>query len=144
MTNTYGVPRYGEANPATFAVVTFPFLFAIMFGDWGHGSLIFIVGLLLVLGNDYMGVHDGMRGVLPFRYLVFMMGFFSMYMGLLYNEFFAIPSDWFGTCYNDDLSDPLYKSAIDDGGAINFLPKGYKGIADENENIGRGCTYLFG
>ena len=28
-----------------------------------------------------------------------MMGFFSCYNGLLYNEFFAIPNDWFGSCY---------------------------------------------
>ena len=29
-----------------------------------------------------------------------MMGFFSCYNGLLYNEFFAIPNDWFGSCYD--------------------------------------------
>jgi len=34
------------------------------------------------------------------RYLLLMMGFFSMFTGLLYNEFFAIPNDWFGSCYN--------------------------------------------
>lgn len=33
--NTYGVPRYGEANPALFTTVTFPFLFGVMYGDMG-------------------------------------------------------------------------------------------------------------
>jgi len=49
ITNTYGVPNYGEANPAVFTIVTFPFLFAVMFGDYGHGSLILLVGSILVL-----------------------------------------------------------------------------------------------
>ena len=33
--NTYGVPRYREANPALFTAVTFPFLFGVMYGDIG-------------------------------------------------------------------------------------------------------------
>jgi len=41
-----------------------------------------------------------MRDVLKARYLLLGMGFFAMYNGLLYNEFFAIPNDWFGSCYN--------------------------------------------
>ena len=30
--NTYGVPRYGEVNPALFYIATFPFLFGVMYG----------------------------------------------------------------------------------------------------------------
>jgi len=46
------VPSYKEANPAAFAIVSFPFLFAVMFGDYGHGSLIFFLGLILTLFHD--------------------------------------------------------------------------------------------
>jgi|LauGreDrversion4_2_1035121.scaffolds.fasta_scaffold36006_6 V-type H+-transporting ATPase subunit a len=53
ITNTYGIPDYGEANPACFTIVLFPFLFAVMFGDYGHGSLILFIGTILVLGHDY-------------------------------------------------------------------------------------------
>jgi V-type H+-transporting ATPase subunit a len=40
LVSTYGIPRYGEINPAVFTIVTFPYLFGIMFGDIGHGVII--------------------------------------------------------------------------------------------------------
>lgn len=45
--NTYGVPTFGEANPAVFTVVSFPFLFGVMFGDIGHGLLLLVAAALL-------------------------------------------------------------------------------------------------
>ena len=53
-----------------------------------------------------------------------MMGFFSIYHGLIYNEFFAVPHNWFGTCFNP--------GAFDEGG--KDIP--YK---DGND-----CVYKFG
>jgi len=47
--DTYGIPRYKEANPALFTTVTFPFLFGVMFGDIGHGSLLLIVASMIVM-----------------------------------------------------------------------------------------------
>ena len=42
--NTYGYPRYRELNPGIFTIVTFPYLFAIMFGDILHGLILLIIG----------------------------------------------------------------------------------------------------
>jgi len=41
-----------------------------------------------------------------------MMGFFSVYMGLIYNEFFAIPYDWFGTCYDTTILHMTIQTAV--------------------------------
>jgi V-type H+-transporting ATPase subunit a len=79
-------------------VVTFPFLFAVMFGDYGHGSLILFAGTMMVLFNDYLQ-KTPLRSIQGQRYLFMMMGFFSCYNGLLYNEWFAIPYPWFNSCY---------------------------------------------
>ena len=48
---TYGTPTYKEINPTVFNMVTFPFLFGIMFGDIGHGGLLFLFGVFLCLGK---------------------------------------------------------------------------------------------
>lgn len=48
ITNTYGVPRYQEANPSFFTLITFPFLFGVMFGDIAHGLIAFLFGVFLI------------------------------------------------------------------------------------------------
>ena len=97
--NTYGIPNYKEVNPGVFAVISFPFLFGVMFGDMGHGLLILLVGSLLVLFSDRMK-GGSMEAVRSARYLLFFMGISAFFNGMIYNEAFAIPIDLYGSCYD--------------------------------------------
>ncbi|CAN0039443.1 unnamed protein product [Ectocarpus sp. 4 AP-2014] len=101
--DTYGVPRYKEANPALFTAASFPFLYGIMFGDIGHGTVIMFLGLFLVFtygsvaGRRDLGELAG--GLYLARYMITMMGFFSVYAGLIYNDFFSLPLNLFGSSW---------------------------------------------
>lgn len=56
MVSFYGsVARYQEANPAVYTIITFPFLFAVMFGDWGHGICLLLGALFLISRESKLG-----------------------------------------------------------------------------------------
>ena len=103
--NTYGIPMHKEINPAVFAIVTFPFLFGVMFGDVGHGSLLLFVGMLLCVLHSKLKDNLALEGIFMMRYIFLMMGFFAVFCGLIYNEFFAIPMSIFGgSTYETDVT----------------------------------------
>jgi len=109
--NTYGIPRYREINPGLFAIATFPFLFGVMFGDIGHGALLFLAGLYLVIFKK--AIEDDktsmLRLLIPARYLILLQGFFAFYCGLIYNDFMSLTFNLFGTCYTSESADALNK-----------------------------------
>ncbi|XP_043702554.1 V-type proton ATPase subunit a1-like isoform X2 [Telopea speciosissima] len=97
--DAYGVARYQEANPVVYTVITYPFLFAVMFGDWGHGICLLLGALILIarerrLGSQKLGSF--MELAFGGRYVILLMAVFSIYCGLIYNEFFSVPFHIFG------------------------------------------------
>jgi V-type H+-transporting ATPase subunit a len=99
---TYGTPNYKEVNPTTFNMVTFPFLFGIMFGDIGHGFLLFLFGAYLCLRNEeILKSNRALSPLLKARYLFLLMGFFATYCGFIYNDMMAMPLNLFGSCYEN-------------------------------------------
>ena len=121
--NQYGIPNYFEINPGYFTIITFPFLFGIMFGDMGHGLILLIITIYLfylankgrrnnVINSDILPQNNFEQNILDsnedsmlkscvqFRYFFLICSIFAIFCGLMYNEFFSIPLDFFGTCYN--------------------------------------------
>uniref|UniRef100_A0A0D3HBT3 V-type proton ATPase subunit a n=2 Tax=Oryza barthii TaxID=65489 RepID=A0A0D3HBT3_9ORYZ len=97
--DAYGIAKYQEANPGVFTIVTFPFLFAIMFGDWGHGICLLLATLYLIIREKKLAsqkLDDIMDMMFGGRYVILMMSLFSIYTGLIYNEFFSVPFELFG------------------------------------------------
>ena len=76
-----------------------------MFGDICHGSLLIIVGLILIVlrkrasEKDLLDSESTLAALFKVRHVILLMGMFSTYCGLLYNDFASIPLDVFGTCY---------------------------------------------
>ena len=101
--DTYGIPRYKEVNPGLFSVISFPFLFGIMFGDIGHGFLLILLALYTELNYNKIKNSDSiLNNLLQYRYILLLMGFFSFFCGLIYNDFMSIPLSFFSSCYIND------------------------------------------
>lgn len=87
-----------------FTVVTFPFLFGIMFGDIGHGFVLFLVGSFMCLFSEkFKAMGPTMEAILSMRYILVLMGIFATFAGLIYNDLMAIPLWLWDSCY--DLKD---------------------------------------
>ena len=126
--NAYGTAKYQEVNPGLPTIVTFPFLFAVMFGDLGHGFLMFCAAVAMIYWEKPLKkVRDEIFSMAYYgRYIMLMMGIYSMYTGLIYNDIFS-------------RSMSLFKS-----GWEWHLPEGYK----EGDSISavkvEGHRYPFG
>jgi V-type H+-transporting ATPase subunit a len=98
--DSYGKPNYREFNPGLFTIITFPFLFAIMFGDVGHGFLMVLGAAYLIYNEEKMKKQKKMsemiRIVFGGRWVVLLMGLFSIYVGFIYNEVFSLPLPMWG------------------------------------------------
>ncbi|OIW15761.1 hypothetical protein TanjilG_04296 [Lupinus angustifolius] len=97
--DAYGVARYQEANPAVYTTIIFPFLFAVMFGDWGHGICLLLGALVLIARESKLNTQklgSFMEMLFGGRYVLLLMSLFSIYCGLIYNEFFSVPFHIFG------------------------------------------------
>uniref|UniRef100_A0A8C4HVI0 V-type proton ATPase subunit a n=1 Tax=Dicentrarchus labrax TaxID=13489 RepID=A0A8C4HVI0_DICLA len=99
--DAYGIGNYREINPAPYTIITFPFLFAVMFGDMGHGVLMTCVALYLVIRESRLlsqkSDNEMFNMVFAGRYIILLMGIFSIYTGIIYNDCFSKSLNMFGS-----------------------------------------------
>lgn len=98
--DSYGTPSHDEVNGGAFYCM-YPFLFGIMFGDVGHSFIYLLVALAIIFGANKIKKSMGDTGemILAFRWFLLFMAVCGIYCGFIYNEWFGIPIDFFGSKY---------------------------------------------
>lgn len=90
LVKSYGVPRYGEFDPALPFAFTYLLLFGAMFGDIGHGGIILLLSLLFAGKLGRMAWVGGAAGTV------------SMLFGVLYGSIFGY----------EDILEPVWLSPL--------------------------------
>uniref|UniRef100_A0A3P8N7Z6 V-type proton ATPase subunit a n=1 Tax=Astatotilapia calliptera TaxID=8154 RepID=A0A3P8N7Z6_ASTCA len=125
--DAYGIGSYREINPAPYTIITFPFLFAVMFGDMGHGLLMTCAALYLVIRESRLlaqkSDNEMFNMIFAGRYIILLMGIFSVYTGVIYNDCFSKSLNMFGSGWSvRPMSETL------DGNAVLQLDPAIPGV----------------
>ncbi|KAL6892246.1 vacuolar ATP synthase subunit A [Trichoderma evansii] len=105
--NAYGTATYQEVNPALPVIVTFPFLFAVMFGDLGHAVIMLAAALAMIYWEKSLKKVSFELFAMIFygRYIALVMAVFSVFTGLMYNDVFSKSMTLWGSAWEYERPD---------------------------------------
>jgi V-type H+-transporting ATPase subunit a len=103
--NAYGTATYQEVNPALPVIITFPFLFAVMFGDFGHAVIMLSAALAMIYWEKPLKkVSFELFAMVYYgRYIALVMAVFSIFTGLIYNDVFSKSMTLFDSAWEWDV-----------------------------------------
>src|SRR5437667_3655340 len=91
--DSFGIPSYDETNPLLFMIFTFPLMYGLMFGDFGEGPLMLLLGLVrLRLKKTGKKVGDFVQRSVSGAELIVMLGAATTVFGLIFGDFFGFES----------------------------------------------------
>ena len=114
LTLGFGTPASTEIDPTVLWIVTYPLFFGLMFGDVGHGLLVFVVSAILLYQKrkgtrfaeqSYSGLGSLFNMILDGSGLLMLGGAAAIVFGLLYGTFMG-SEEWFGELTG--LAGPLW------------------------------------
>uniref|UniRef100_A0A1I7U632 DIRP domain-containing protein n=1 Tax=Caenorhabditis tropicalis TaxID=1561998 RepID=A0A1I7U632_9PELO len=115
--DAYGIATYREINPAPYTMISFPFLFAVMFGDMGHGAIMLLAALFFILKEKQLEAarikDEIFQTFFGGRYVIFLMGVFSIYTGFMYNDVFSKSLNSFGSSWRNSIPESVIDSYLE-------------------------------
>ncbi|KAJ9463342.1 Vacuolar proton translocating ATPase 100 kDa subunit [Diplonema papillatum] len=141
--NSYGAPRYKEVNPAVFTIVTFPFLFGVMYGDIGHGLMVTVAAAIMILMEKSLGasrLNEMVAMIFDARYLLFLMGLFATWYGFLYNDTFGLMLSYSESGYQ--MTSPENTTLVNMTHS-SFVSFGNQGCGYETRTNEAGVEYIW-
>lgn len=79
----YDVPSYGSIDPTPFVAIAYLLMFGMMFGDFGNGLVVFLVGLMGVFKAKKSSKDSGIWNLFVYC------GVSSMVFGVLFGSYFG-------------------------------------------------------
>jgi V/A-type H+/Na+-transporting ATPase subunit I len=91
--DNFGTPDYNETNPLLFMIVTFPVMYGLMFGDFGEGPLILLLGLFLWrVKKQGKKIGDFFQPFVNGAELIVMLAIGITIFGVIFGDFFGFDS----------------------------------------------------
>jgi V/A-type H+-transporting ATPase subunit I len=109
LVENYATPEYGTVNPAPFVAGAYLIMFGLMFGDVGHGAVLFLAGIIGTILTRKKGKNSTLFE------LIIWCGGSAIVAGILFGSYFGMqwfPPLWFD--YHGVISGHAHSGSIQD------------------------------